>query len=107
MLRSTLLAVLAIAVTSIAAYAADLPAQTRLGAIFAEPAHSRVHVSRARDSDETFLPEIRFAPEVDLRPLVTGYYGKPKSYDYRPYYGTSPERIFERLPYACGTYGYC
>jgi hypothetical protein len=107
MLRSTLLAVLAIAVTSIAASAADLPPQTRLGAIFAEPQHGHVHVSRAHEPDETFLPEIRFAPEVDIRPLVTGYYGKPKSYDYRPYYGTSPERIFERLPYACGTYGYC
>ena len=107
MLRSTLLAVLAIAVTSIAASAADLPPQTRLGAIFAEPQHGHVHVSRAHEPDETFLPEIRFAPEVDIRPLVTGYYGKPKSYDYRPYYGTSPERIFERLPYACGNYGYC
>lgn len=107
MLRPTLLAVLAIAVTGAAASAADLPAQTRLGAIFAEPQHSRAHVSHARDSEETFLPEIRFAPEVDIQPLVTGYYGKPRSYDYRPYYGTSPGRIFERLPYTCGTYGYC
>lgn len=37
MLRSTLFAVLAIAVTGGTASAADLPMQTRLGAVFAEP----------------------------------------------------------------------
>jgi hypothetical protein len=48
-----------------------------------------------------------YEPLVDIPHLVNGYYGKPKSYVYSNYYGTSPERIFERLPYACGRYGYC
>jgi hypothetical protein len=111
MLRTTLFAILAIAVTAGTASAADLPMQTRLGAVFAEPAHGRAHVTRhashEEDSEDIFIPVDRFAPEVDIPSLVTGYYGKPKSYDYRSYYGTSPDRIFERLPYACGTYGYC
>ena len=51
--------------------------------------------------------ETVFAPEIDIRPLVNGYYGKPKSFRYRSYYGTSPDTIFSRLPYACGEYGYC
>ena len=62
MLRSTLLAVLAIAVTSIAAYAADLPAQTRLGAIFGNP-RTAAFTSRAR-----VTPMKRFFPRLDSRP---------------------------------------
>jgi hypothetical protein len=48
-----------------------------------------------------------YAPEVDVPPIVHGYYGKPRSYLYRSYYGTNPDLIFGRLPYACGWYGYC
>ncbi len=95
-----------IALSTVAAAAADLPAPTRLGAIFAEPAPDHAHWSR--EYSDRWIAETVFAPEVDIPPLVGGYYGKPNSYLYRPYYGgTSPEPIFNRLPYACGIYGYC
>jgi hypothetical protein len=87
-----------------AAYAADLPAQSRLGAIFAERPIARTHAPHVVVEEEY---ETVFAPEVDIPPLVNGYYGKPKSFRYRSYYGTSPDLIFSRLPYACGEYGYC
>ncbi len=41
-------------------------------------------------------------------PLLPGYYGSTYSYDYRgPYYGGPYVPYWERLPYACGVYGYC
>lgn len=86
------------------AQAADLPAHSRLGAIFAEPPPVRAAAPRVVVEEEY---ETVFAPEVDIPPLVNGYYGKPKSFRYRSYYGTSPDIIFSRLPYACGEYGYC
>ena len=98
--------VLATAVLGVAfaAHAADLPANSRLGAIFAEPPPMRAAAPRVVVEEEY---ETVFAPEVDIPPLVNGYYGKPKSFRYRSYYGTSPDIIFSRLPYACGEYGYC
>lgn len=87
-----------------AAHAADLPMHSRLGAIFAEPPPARAAAPRVVVEDDY---ETVFAPEVDIPPLVNGYYGKPKSFRYRSYYGTSPDIIFSRLPYACGEYGYC
>ncbi len=98
--------VLATAVLGVAfaAHAADLPANSRLGAIFAEPPPMRAAAPRVVVEEEY---ETVFAPEVDIPPLVNGYYGKPKSFRYRSYYGTSPDIIFSRLPYACGAYGYC
>lgn len=98
MLRQLVLSVWMIALTGASAVAADLPAQTRLGAIFVEPYEPQPI------PDRVYVPG-RFAPEIDVRPLVNGYYGKPGSYDYRPYYGT-PD-VYWRLPYACGFYGYC
>ncbi|MGB3488634.1 MAG: hypothetical protein WBA37_10935 [Xanthobacteraceae bacterium] len=94
----------AILVVASAAYAADLPVHSRLGAIFAEPPPVRAAAPRVVVEEEY---ETVFAPEVDIPPLVNGYYGKPKSFRYRSYYGTSPDIIFSRLPYACGEYGYC
>lgn len=92
-----------IALMATAATAADLPVHSRIGAIFIEAPTARApHARRAAIEYETV-----FAPEVDIRPLVNGYYGKPKSFRYRSYYGTSPDIIFGRLPYACGSYGYC
>ncbi len=39
---------------------------------------------------------------------LPGYYGAPYSYDYyRPYYGGPYVNYWDRLPYACGVYGYC
>jgi hypothetical protein len=104
MLRRMTLVVFAIAVSGMAAGAADLPAQSRLGAVFADPP--------AVQAPDTYAYRANgyatvYAPPVDIRPLVAGYYGKPNSYFYRPYYGESQYWNFARLPYACGFYGYC
>jgi len=101
MLRQILLSMFATALTAFAAGAADLPAQSRLGAVFAEPAPVPVYSHR---NYEVFTV---YAPPVDIPPLVAGYYGKPNSYYYTPYYGGTNWGIYNRLPYACGWYGYC
>ncbi len=101
MLRRIALAVLAIAMTGMVANAADLPTQSRLGAVSAEPAVAPAAVDPLPDSWTVF------APPVDIPPLVAGYYGKPNSYYYAPYYGSSIYSTYRRLPYACGFYGYC
>ena len=90
-----------LSLTGGAAQAADLARQSRLGAVFAEPVAPRGPIGREVRS------EFVYAPEVDIRPLVQGYYGKPNSFFYSSYYGTPPAVIFGRLPYACGSYGYC
>jgi hypothetical protein len=39
---------------------------------------------------------------------LPGYYGSPYSYDHQgPYYGGPYVSYWDRLPYACGVYGYC
>jgi hypothetical protein len=101
MLRQITLSVFATAMTAFAVSAADLPAQSRLGAVFAEPAPTAVYA---------YPPSgywTVYAPPVDIPPLVAGYYGKPNSYTYAPYYGGSSWGVYNRLPYACGWYGYC
>jgi hypothetical protein len=104
MLRRITLAVFAVAVSAIAAGAADLPVQSRLGAVFADPPLYQAPAAYAyRASGYATV----YAPPVDIPPLVAGYYGKPNSYFYRPYYGESQYWNFTRLPYACGFYGYC
>ena len=64
--------------------------------------------------DET--AEVLFTPvyaEVPyLPPLIgvplPGYYGSGYSFDYQgPYYGGPYVPYWDRLPYACGVYGYC
>lgn len=102
MLRRVLLSVLAIAVSGTAARAADLPAHSRLGAIFVEPVPAPRYAYRTYETRV-----VEYAPEVDVRPWVTGYYGKPNSYYYSAYYGTPYIAWGFRLPYACGFYGYC
>jgi len=57
MSRSMMLSVFAVAATAMTANAADLPARSRLGAIFAEPEEVRVEVYRA---DEYPAPIIGF-----------------------------------------------
>jgi hypothetical protein len=104
--RRIMLSVFALAVTAMTASAADLPTQSRLGAIFAEPAEVGADVYR---SHEFSAPIIGY----NLLPNPTWarggyYYGSPWSYfDSGPYYGGpySPSAI--RLPYVCGLYGYC
>src|SRR4051812_30718373 len=102
MYRAIMLAV-AIGAGATAAGAADLAVQSPLGAVFAEPVPvpAPVYVTRTHG-----YPAI-YAPQVDIRPLVAGYYGKPNSYIYSPYYGESLYWNFARLPYACGFHGYC
>ncbi len=85
------------------ARAADLAARGRIGAVFAEP--EEIPPLPPDDLSRAGFPI--YAPQVDIPPLVNGYYGKPNSYYYRSYYGTSPATIFTRLPYACGWHGYC
>ena len=101
MLRRITLAVLAIAAAGMPAGAADLPVQSQLGAVFADPPPPAAYAYRA-DGYVTV-----YAPPVDIPPLVAGYYGKPNSYYYSPYYGAPLDYTFARLPYACGFYGYC
>lgn len=97
------LAVLLIAAAFAApAAAADLPVRSPIGRIFAEPAPP---AQRQPLEMATGMPV--YAPEVDIPAIVHGYYGKPNSYLYQSYYGTSPITIFTRLPYACGWHGYC
>jgi len=103
MLRKVMLAVSAIAVSVMAASAADLPVQSRLGAVFADPPPAQAPATAYAAYGYTMV----YAPPVDIPPLVAGYYGKPNSYFYRPYYGDSQVWNFTRLPYACGFYGYC
>ena len=54
----------------------------------------------------TFRPLIRrLLPGSSTLP---GYYGSTHSYDYQgPYYGGPYVDYRDRLPYACGVYGYC
>jgi hypothetical protein len=101
MLRRITLSVFATAMMAMAASAADLPAQSRLGAVFADPAPVTVYAYQPSSYWAVY------APPVDIPPLVAGYYGKPNSYYYAPYYGGSSRGIYNRLPYACGWYGYC
>jgi hypothetical protein len=103
MYRRILLAAVALAAAGTAASAADLPVHSPLGAVFAEPSPGPAAVYVAPIQG---YPAI-YAPPVDIRPLVAGYYGKPNSYIYSPYYGDSLYWNFARLPYACGFHGYC
>jgi hypothetical protein len=103
MLRRITLTVFAIAASGMAASAADLPVQSRLGAVFADSPPYQTPVTAYGAYAYTTV----YAPPVDIPPLVAGYYGKPNSYFYSPYYGGSQYWNFARLPYACGFHGYC
>ena len=98
-----LAALLIAAALAAPAAAADLPVRSPIGRIFAEPAPQPAR----RQSLEMAAGWPVYAPEVDIPAIVHGYYGKPNSYLYQSYYGTSPSLIFGRLPYACGWHGYC
>jgi hypothetical protein len=104
MLRRIMLAVFAIAAAGMSAGAADLPGQSPLGAVFADPPPVQAPAAYAYQANGYVTV---YAPPVDIPPLVAGYYGKPNSYYYRPYYGAPLDHTFARLPYACGFHGYC
>lgn len=101
MLLRLALSVVAIAVTAAAASAADLPAGTKLGEIFAAPPQGR-HTDKRGGN-----PFAAIFPEVANSPRVPGYYGRPGDFYYRTYYGTRPDVIYNRLPYACWWSGSC
>ena len=55
---------------------------------------------------EAYAPRIFGAPLLPGSSTLPGYYGTSHSFSYDgPYYG-SPS-FWNRLPYACGVYGYC
>ena len=70
------------------------------------------------DSEVLFTPayaDVPYLAPLIATPLLPGsstlpgyYYGWPSSYDYQgPYYGGPYVNYWDRLPYACGVYGYC
>jgi hypothetical protein len=77
----------------------------------------RTLVVEEEDPDVLFTPTgvVPYAPRVYGTPLLPGsstlpgYYGTSHSYSYDgPYYGgPSYGPYWNRLPYACGVYGYC
>jgi hypothetical protein len=77
----------------------------------------RALVVEEEDPDVLFTPVgvVPYAPRVFGTPLLPGsstlpgYYGTSHSYSYDgPYYGgPSYGPYWNRLPYACGVYGYC
>jgi hypothetical protein len=104
--RRIMLSILAIAVTATVAHAADLPARSRIGAIFAEPADARVVVVREREYSAPVIPYSLLPDPVWNR--GGSYYGSSWSYYYGgPYYGGPVSASILRLPYVCGLYGYC
>jgi len=60
---------------------------------------------------EGFFPPIPPLIRTPLLPgssTLPGYYGSNHSYEYKgPYYGGPNLGLWNRLPYACGVYGYC
>jgi hypothetical protein len=55
-----------------------------------------------------YIPFIKGAPLLPGSSTLPGYYGTSHSYSYDgPYYGGSYTPYWDRLPYACGVYGYC
>ena len=107
MFRTNAFALALIALSGSSASAADLAPNSRLGAVFAKPHAAAPPVAEVYTYD---YPIGVFAPQVDIPPLVNGYYGKPNSYYYRSYYGSDGAALADayiRLPYACSFHGYC
>jgi hypothetical protein len=102
--RRIMLSVFALAVTATAVGAADLPTQSRLGAIFAEPSEIGRRADRPSESSASIMP----FNGLPNSPWNRGgyYYGSSWSYDSGPYYGGT-FTLGGRLPYVCGLYGYC
>ena len=102
----SILAALALAVSTMPAVAADLANQSRLGAIFVAP---------------TVAPRVMLRPVRDEAPIIPynllpnppwnrGNYNYGSSWDFYypgPYYGGPYDTDGARLPYVCGFYGYC
>jgi hypothetical protein len=105
MSRRIVLSVFAVALIATTATAADLPVQSGIGAIFAEP-----------EAPAAAYPARRYVAPIIAFNLLPApiwarggyYYGSPWSYYYGgPYYGGPYYYDGARLPYVCGLYGYC
>jgi hypothetical protein len=106
MSRRIMLSVFGLAVTAATASAADLPTQSRLGAIFAEPAEVRADVYRETVDSAPIIPFNLLPNPLWNRGVYN--YGSSWSYYYPgPYYGGPYISYAVRLPYVCGLYGYC
>ena len=107
--RRIMLCVLALAVNAAAADAADLPTQSRLGAIFAEPVVASRAVYVAPERYEAPIIPYNLLPNP---PWNRGNYNYGSSWSFYypgPYYGGPYASSWDggRLPYVCGLYGYC
>jgi hypothetical protein len=59
-------------------------------------------------TDVRYIPSLIRTPLLPGSSIFPGYYGSAHSYDYQgPYYGGPYLPYWDRLPYACGVYGYC
>ncbi len=97
--KTLIVALLCCTLAAVAANAADLPAHTRLGAVFADEPVVVAPVAPAIEYTGPIVPWVANSPKV------AGYYGTWFDFDYRNYYGTSPFLIFSRPPYSCAWYG--
>lgn len=59
-------------------------------------------------NSEPYIPYVPGEPLLPGSSSLPGYYGNSRSYSYLgPYYGGAYVDYWDRLPYACGVYGYC
>jgi hypothetical protein len=109
MLATVAMALTAGTLTGTSAGAADLPEQSRLGAIFAEPSEALPPAIAPVDrSDEIPARVILYTLGNGLFARGGYNYGSPYSYFYNgPYYGGPYASNAPRLPYVCGLLGYC
>src|SRR5258708_33830735 len=104
--RRIMLSVFALVAGGVTASAADLPTQSRLGAIFAEPAEVRVEVYREREYSAPIIP-YNLLPNP-LWNRGTYNYGSSWSYYYPgPYYGGAHFFFAAPLPSCWGPFGFC
>jgi hypothetical protein len=107
--RRILLSVFVAAVTAVTAHAADMPAQSRIGAIFAEPAEAHPTVYRSREDSRTVIPVMPYnlLPSPPWNHGIYNY-GSSWSWGYGgAYYGGPYVSYAVRLPYVCSLYGLC
>jgi hypothetical protein len=109
MLRGVTLLLLTAATAGVALCADMPPRHSRT-----LPAYGRPVPPSDRDPDVLFTPALPTIPPLVRTPILPGsailpgFYGSTHSYDYQgPYYGGPYVDYRDRLPYACGVYGYC
>ena len=60
------------------------------------------------DGAVPYIPPLAGSALLPGSSALPGYYGRAFDYDYQgPYYGGPYVSYWNRLPYACGVYGYC